>query len=295
MFTNFVTEATARGRCLPQRRVRRAAADGTGLIAGLFGDHPDARRVLIFWHGAGANMNVGYLDLARDIAAAQDGTAVIVPDMRGHGRSSGMRGHVQARTLLWSDVGVWRAFARERYPRATEFLGGHSAGAALCLNHLRDAGDLAAPAGLILLAPYLGAMPGRHTDENLAIRGFSSRDASVFMRYMMSRGADAGTEIALNFDYPPEMARLNELVSGYTPEMAIALTPSAAREALAAQRQPTLMIAAREDALFAAEALRDFCTDAAAVEYRLAEGDHLTCLYRAGPEIAAWMERHDAG
>jgi len=290
MYAAFVAEATARGRCLPQRRVRQTCPDGTELIAGLFGDGPDVRRAVIFYHGAGANMNVGYLELARDVADALPGTVVIVPDMRGHGRSAGARGHVNRRETLWEDVAVWRDFARNRYSGAQLFLGGHSAGAALCINHLREIAD--PPTGLILLAPYLGALPGRVGADTLTITGFSTRNARVLLRYIMTEGAEGGEDIAIRFNYPPDMARLNELVEGYTPEMALALTPRGAQEYLGSLTFPTLLAAAQDDALFSVDQLQQVCADAPALEFVVVEGDHLTCLYRAGEAIARWLARH---
>ncbi|WP_095147750.1 hypothetical protein [Pseudomonas sp. Irchel s3a18] len=88
MYENFVSEAIRRGRCLPQTRVRITTSDHETLLAGLFGDDAETTQVMIFFHGAGANMNVGYLDLAKAIHEAS-GTTVLVPDLQGHGMSSG--------------------------------------------------------------------------------------------------------------------------------------------------------------------------------------------------------------
>lgn len=288
MYADFVAEAMRRGRILPQRRLRCKAPDGVDLMAGVFGDDPQARRVAIFFHGAGANMNVGYLDLARDLAEAAPGTVVLTPDMRGHGLSGGARGMLERRETLWEDVGLWRDFAAERWPRARIVLGGHSAGAALCLNHLRHGG--AAPEAFVMVAPYLGALPGGAVEEGVTIRGFSTRDPKVFLKYVMSDGAEGAEELAVRFNYPPDMARLTGLVEGYGPAMAMALTPLNAPAALAGISAPTLLLAARSDALFPAARLAEAAAAIPGARFEEIEGDHLTCLYRAADPIARWLE-----
>ncbi len=292
MYADFVAEAMRRGRTLPQRRVRLKAPDGVDLVAGLYGDDPGVRRALIFFHGAGANMNVGYLDLARELAEASPGLAVAVPDMRGHGMSGGARGRLERREILWRDVALWRAFAAERWPEAQVFLGGHSAGAALCLNHLLHDAERGAPEpeALVMLAPYLGALPGGAVEEGLSIRGFSTRDPKVFLKYVMSEGAEGAEETAVRFNYPPDMARLTGLVEGYGPAMAMALTPLGAPAALARIDLPTLILGAEADALFPAARLAEAAEAMPRARFEKVGGDHLTCLYHAARPIARWLE-----
>jgi pimeloyl-ACP methyl ester carboxylesterase len=71
-----------------------------GLTAGLFRPTTTPQCVLIFYHGGGANM-VGYGGLAHTLRQTAP-VAVLTPDIRGHGRSSGPRGFAPTPDLVWS-------------------------------------------------------------------------------------------------------------------------------------------------------------------------------------------------
>lgn len=297
IYEHFVAEATRRGRCLPQTRVRITASDGETLLAGLFGDNAEATQVMIFFHGAGANMNVGYLDLAKAVYGTS-GTTVLVPDLRGHGMSSGDRGFAETKERVWLDVDAWIAFARERFPQAELVLGGHSAGAALILNymtrHQRECTH--AIVRMVMLAPYWGARrslrsPGTSGDSELGIPNFSTSDTQAFMAYALSGDERYRRQIAVRFNYPEDMARLTSLVTGYTPEMAMAVSPRQVSKQLAALAAPVLVLAAEDDALFSPTGLADLAMEAnnPAIACRGTSGDHLSCLYEAGPAIAHWL------
>ena len=302
MYEDFVAEAKRRGRCLPDLLVRTTASDGETLIAGVFGDDAGAVRVVVLFHGAGANMNVGYLDLVKALHET-GGDAVLVPDVRGHGMSSGDRGYAPSKEQVWSDVDTWIDFARARYPRAQVVLAGHSAGSALALNYLtRHRCANAAPiAAIVMVAPYWGARqslrnPSCRVANDLNVPSFSTSDAQVFMAYALSGEERLRREIAVRFNYPDEMARLADLVVGYTPEMAMAVSPLDVERQLRELQTPTLVLAAEDDSLFCPDGLAAMASDAGnpAIHYERTAGDHLSCLYQAGPRIARWLQREAA-
>ncbi len=305
MYEDFVAEATRRGRCLPDLRVRVSASDGETLIAGMFGGDANAARVVILFHGAGANMNVGYLDLAKALHEAGEGDAVLVPDVRGHGMSSGDRGYAPSKEQVWADVDTWIDVARTRCPRAKVVLAGHSAGSALVLNYLtrhRHADANATPIeGIVMVAPYWGARdslrnPAGRPPGDLNIPSFSTSDTQVFMAYALSGEDRFRREIAVRFNYPAEMARLANLVVGYTPEMAMAVSPRDVERQLRELETPALVLAAQDDSLFCPDGLEAMASDTGnpVIRYERTPGDHLTCLYQAGPRISRWLHRDAA-
>lgn len=91
--------------------------------------------------------------LARALADA--GLAAIVFDCRGHGRSSGPRGHVQRFGDYLDDLSAVIEHARATFPARPWLLMGHSHGATIALMFALRA-DRPRPLGLLLAAPLLG-------------------------------------------------------------------------------------------------------------------------------------------
>jgi alpha-beta hydrolase superfamily lysophospholipase len=92
-----------------------------------------------------------YLELARALAAA--GWAVALPDLRGHGRSEGARGHSNGVKEILRDLGDVQDHLAYRQPEAPKVLLGHGLGALWALAYACEKpGDIAA---LVLVAPRL--------------------------------------------------------------------------------------------------------------------------------------------
>ena len=90
---------------------------------------PDARVMLI--HGFGEHSN-RYANLIDGLLAAR--IAVHAVDHRGHGRSSGRRGHIQRWTEYRGDMAaLWASLPDDRRPR---FVYGHSMGALIALDYV---------------------------------------------------------------------------------------------------------------------------------------------------------------
>lgn len=256
------------------------AYDGEGLArgalrAGLFEPAGYPRAVLVFYHGGGASRR-GYGGLA-DLIRHEEQTAVIVPDIRGHGASGGPRGYAPSPEAVWKDVDTIVAWAREEYPGAKIFVGGHSSGAGLALNWAaRRRGGAQDIAGLVLLAPMLS---GARSD-------FAKARLWVFLAFLFSGGRLAGEMPAVTFDYPPERIASGEVVAAYTAGMSLAVTPRDAAALIARVRAPVRILAPVHDELFHAEDQR---LAAAGAPFDLVGGGHLTCLLPGATAIARFI------
>jgi alpha-beta hydrolase superfamily lysophospholipase len=76
-----------------------------------------------------------------------------VPDLRGHGRSDGKRGHLPHYTDLMNDISTMISSISDRHPGVPLFLYGHSMGGNLVLNHILR--RPAAVTGVIITSPLL--------------------------------------------------------------------------------------------------------------------------------------------
>ena len=79
--------------------------------------------------------------------------ALIVCDLRGHGKSQGCRGHTPSYDALLDDIDQLYNLAEERYPGVPCFLYGHSMGGNLALNYILS--QRKKPAGAIITGPWL--------------------------------------------------------------------------------------------------------------------------------------------
>jgi len=81
------------------------------------------------------------------------GYAMILPELRGHGRSFGKKGHFPSYTTMMEDIALYIAVAKNRFPSLPFFLYGHSMGGNLVLNYLiREMPPLT---GAIVTSPWL--------------------------------------------------------------------------------------------------------------------------------------------
>lgn len=205
---------------------------------------------LVFYHGGGAHGGAGYQSLARGLAK-EFGVTVYLPDLRGHGSSGGPRGDAPSRERVWEDVDAVLAAAVSRSRHDRVFLGGHSSGGGLVVNHAtlherrRRDGDAAGEedglppvvvAGYVLVAPELGpfaagtARPGR-TD-------FAT--ASVLSFVLNGIFGILGHAKAVRFRYPPSVLEGDPGMVGFnTVNMANAISPEKPREQMAAMTKPT--------------------------------------------------------
>lgn len=118
--------------------------DGNGTHLSVRAWRPDGapRGAVCIIHGLGEHSR-RYVHVAE--AFATRGFVVIAPDLRGHGRSSGPRGHAASVGQLLVDLSFVLADANQRIPSSPWMLYGHSMGGAIALAHaLRRPATIAA-------------------------------------------------------------------------------------------------------------------------------------------------------
>jgi len=139
----------------PCREGKGLGAQGTELFWRVW-DAPSPKASLLLIHGLGEHSG-RYDEFAK--ALAQEGTTVFAFDLRGHGRSSGPRGDVDAFPRLLEDLlGMEEEMARETPAALPRFLMGHSLGGLICIRRLQL---FKGPyAGAVISAPWLAtALP----------------------------------------------------------------------------------------------------------------------------------------
>jgi acylglycerol lipase len=108
------------------------------------------KAVICHVHGLGEHSG-RYVHVARAFSNA--GYAMLSFDLRGHGHSGGLRGHISSIDDYMQDIDSLFEQARSRYPGLPMFLYGHSIGAVQVLNYcLRQKPDLK---GVIATSPSL--------------------------------------------------------------------------------------------------------------------------------------------
>ena len=106
--------------------------------------------VLMICHGLGEHS--GRYQTVVD-TLVPDGWAIYAVDLRGHGRSAGLRTHVDRYPDLLDDLDTLRTLVTERHPDLPQFLLGHSMGGQVALAYALYRRPLLA--GLVLSAPLL--------------------------------------------------------------------------------------------------------------------------------------------
>ena len=81
--------------------------------------------------------------------------AVVSMDLRGHGRSQGVRGACAPRAEVLRDIDALIEYAREFYPNVPIVLYGHSMGGNITLDYRARGGHNDVPAGYIISAPWI--------------------------------------------------------------------------------------------------------------------------------------------
>jgi acylglycerol lipase len=116
------------------------------------------QRVVVCVQGLGGHGGY-YRDLAGYLVL--EGTAVVAPDLRGHGRSEGVRGTIDRFDRYLEDVAAALRWARACWPEKPLILLGESMGSSIALHYVARAQQhmgAAAMAGLALVSPVLSAV-----------------------------------------------------------------------------------------------------------------------------------------
>lgn len=85
----------------------------------------------------------------------QAGYAVVSMDLRGHGRSTGPRGHCAPREEVLQDIDALIAYAQAFYPGVPVVMYGHSMGGNITLDYRARGAKNDVPVGYVISAPWL--------------------------------------------------------------------------------------------------------------------------------------------
>lgn len=126
------------------------SADGIRFYGQAWEPEAPMRAVVALVHGLGEHSG-RYAHVAEALNGA--GYALAAFDLRGHGKSTGPRGHIPSYDALMDDIAQFLQQVAERFPGRPVFLYGHSLGGDLVLNYaLRRRPPLA---GVICTGPTL--------------------------------------------------------------------------------------------------------------------------------------------
>lgn len=142
------------------------SSDGLKLFAQ--GWEPDVmpfKAIVCLVHGIGEHSG-RYAHVAE--AFAKEGYALFAVDLRGHGKSEGLKGHADSMEILLQDVDVLLKQAKVRYPGVPLILYGHSLGGILALHYgLKRKPDIK---GVLVTSPALHSSLEQQPSKVLAAK-----------------------------------------------------------------------------------------------------------------------------
>ena len=251
---DFASIADSPQHPLPEQQFYQAR-DGANLPFRSYGELANAPRILVLAHGSGWH---GAQFNTMATALAETGkTAVIVPDLRGHGIEPERRGDIDYIAQYEDDLADLIAMLQTVRPDAEIVLGGHSSGGGLVV---RFAGGThgALADRFVLLAPFLGetattSRPDSGGWAQVAIRriiglvlfnqiGITALNGLPVISFAFPQAVLDGPQghtATTSYSY-----RLN---TGYSPRRDLAAD-------LSAMQQPFLLLAGANDEAFYADA-----------------------------------------
>jgi alpha-beta hydrolase superfamily lysophospholipase len=245
---------------------------------------------LVFYHGSGAHSTAGYLPLGRDLAERY-AVATYLVDIRGHGSSGGPRGDAPGVGQVWDDTRTVVDFVHAQHPDVPEYVGGHSAGAALVLNSVARLDRTVA--GYVLLAPDFGLRSG--TTRQSGASNFVTVCQRPFVAHAVTGGVLDAHAPAIGFAYTEAQIRSAGLVPRYTVTMALALGGERSASILAGLDRPLGVWIGSLDEVFDPAKVLDYAASAGGTELTREEitgADHLGVLEDGAASIGPWIDAH---
>ncbi len=141
-----------------------------------------AKAAVCLVHGVGEHTS-RYIHVAE--ALSNGGYVLFGADLRGHGRSEGIRGHFPSAEAVMQDMDILLENARKRYPHLPLFLYGHSLGGILVLHYtLKRETEIRG---------VISTSPGFHTDlEKQKTKVAAAKIlGSLFPKLTISSGLDS--------------------------------------------------------------------------------------------------------
>jgi acylglycerol lipase len=262
------------------------ASDGVKLVYRAYVPE-NPRAVLILYHGGGAHNGAGYEYIAYGLSKDY-GIAVFTPDVRGHGASGGARGDAPSTKQVLNDVDKLVSKVKGHHPECPVFIGGHSSGATLVLQH-SGVGETQGIVGYVFISPEMGLV-SRTARKNR--EPFASVAALPFIVHHLTGGMLFGHSKAVKLNYPDEMLDPDiGLLAYYTVNMANALVSTSPSRQLRQLEKPLGVWIGELDELLDARKVERFVKRACPWAYveRIAGEKHLTILLKAAHHIGPWI------
>ena len=206
--------------------------------------------MLVLLHGSGTEGR--YLTRLAQRLSTDAAISVVVPDLRGHGRSAlSTPGDIVYMGQLEQDLDELLAHLHEQYPEARMILGGHSSGAGLALKY--GGSDRASTIdGYLLLAPYLGyKAPTVRPNSGGWIQVSKRRYAGLSMLNTIGIRCLNGLPVIF-FKRPPQW-RDPLQVQSYSYRLNESFSPQNYAADLQANTSPMLVLVGTDDDAFYAE------------------------------------------
>lgn len=244
------------------------------------------KAVLIFYHSTGTHSAITYPDLAHKLVSDFP-VVVITPDMRGHGFSSGERGDTPTTSDMFEDVNLHISDVRKRFPGKPVFLGGHSSGAGLVINHssYEKANKVD---GYVFLSPYMGPVAPVFRDG--VKNDFIKIDFKAFAKNA-NNGTDAHTP-AIFYNFPESLLkRYPKIVSSLTVEMSLATNAQWPYHQLRDIQKPIAMWIGEKDEGLDPDKLTYFLSNANEKAHTqiLPNQNHITVVAKTHKQIGDWI------
>ncbi len=285
----FVIDINAlRGKKRPIKNTIKANDNTDLAYAAYTSDEPQG--CLIFFHGSGAHGMAGYTLMAEQLCNRYKINTYLF-DIRGHGNSSGARGHTPNKEQVWEDITSAILFLKRQYINIPIYLGGHSAGAGLILNYSSWSKRLDVDA-YVMIAPEFGHFVPLKHNKNC----FARISLSPILMNKIFKGNIFGDALAIKFNYSESVVKRGGLVPGYTVNMYCAMTPENPIDSMVRIDTPTYILISEKDELFDSRKLIGFLDPIIQKNARInlqvsSSGGHLLIMKDAHNNIGDFINR----
>lgn len=266
--------------------------DVNGLYIRIYRPDRFVNEVLIVYHGGGVNSDAGYDIPARQLSCALP-VCVCLTDIRGHGRSAGLRGDALSPEQIWQDVDTVIDYVRIIYKDARIHLLGHSSGGGMLINYFTRHVLPRKVDSLLLLSPELGPFTPPALHRKLSTP-FASVNRWAFIFNALSAGFTGGHRTGVRLNFPSEVIHSRpDFVQVYSVNMANALTPENPTEQLKRLLFPVTILLAEQDELFDVKRMTEFfnsCGNSHLSSQVVKNCRHLDCIF----ELTDSMKKHFA-
>ncbi|GGI67174.1 alpha/beta hydrolase [Shewanella gelidii] len=263
--------------------------DKTELFYRYIQGHSDISIVLL--HGSGSEGRY-LIPLAHKLNSLLD-ISVVIPDLRGHGRSMGQQpGDVHYLGQFEHDLEDLLLHLKSSKPDNVFLLGGHSSGGGLVVKH--GGNSLAQFNGAILLAPYLGYQaPTVRPNSGGWVQVVVPRYIGLAM--LNNVGITYFNNTPVLFFNRPAGVMDHLQVDSYSYRLNESFAPVSYAADLSANKNPILLLVGKEDEAFYAQAYKDVMNSYAPHTelYILENVKHLdiTSNEKAVSLIVQWIEK----